>query len=167
MEVLQGGVAGDATNKIYPFKYKVAYQPMRTAGSVLVALDTNEYLNISGGYAAAVTKGLFNMGFSSADAYTTVKTDTYQLLNHTIADAQSTGGVLKCADCHGSTARIDLKGKLGYGLKGPQSTVCTQCHENETWQGYIDGHNKHVTDKKYDCSWCHSFSRPERGLSKP
>ena len=23
---------------------------------------------------------------------------------------------------------------------------------------------KHVKDKKYDCSRCHSFTRPERGL---
>jgi hypothetical protein len=107
------------------------------------------------------------MGFPLTDAYTTVKTDTYQLLNHTIADAQSTGGVLQCADCHGSTTRMDLKGKMGYALKGPQSTVCVQCHGSETWEGYVKGHEKHVKDKGYDCSWCHSFSRPERGLKRP
>ena len=28
-------------------------------------------------------------------------------------------------------------------------------------------HNKHVKDKGYDCSWCHGFSRPERGLRMP
>jgi uncharacterized protein YfaS (alpha-2-macroglobulin family) len=28
-------------------------------------------------------------------------------------------------------------------------------------------HDKHVKDKKYDCSWCHGFSRPERGLTMP
>ncbi len=28
-------------------------------------------------------------------------------------------------------------------------------------------HDKHVKDKKYDCSWCHGFSRPERGLKMP
>lgn len=167
MEVLQGGVAGNTTNKIYPFKYKVAYQPMRSAGNILVALDTSVYLNGLGDYAASVQKGLLNMGFSNADPYATVKTDTYQMLNHTIADAQSTGGTLACSSCHGSTTRIDLKGQLGYGLKGPQTTVCTPCHSNKTWKGYVDGHSKHVTDKKYDCSWCHSFSRPERGLRMP
>jgi len=164
MERLQGSATGDTTNKIYPFKYKIAYQPMRTAGNILVALDTSEYLNGSGDYAAAVTKGLANMGFSSSDAYTTVKTDTYQLLNHTIADAQSTGGVLKCADCHENTARMDLKGQLGYNLKAAQSTLCVSCHERESWPGYSSGHRKHVTDKKLDCVNCHTFSRPERGL---
>jgi hypothetical protein len=42
---------------------------------------------------------------------------------------------------------------------------CTQCHEEEddqlSWQKV---HDKHVTDKKYDCSFCHTFTRPERGL---
>ncbi|MBL8140360.1 MAG: hypothetical protein JNM38_04595, partial [Acidobacteria bacterium] len=41
---------------------------------------------------------------------------------------------------------------------------CTQCHEEEddqlSWQKV---HDKHVTDKKYDCSFCHTFTRPERG----
>jgi hypothetical protein len=26
-------------------------------------------------------------------------------------------------------------------------------------------HDKHVKDKGYDCSWCHGFNRPERGLT--
>ena len=164
MERLQGSAAGDTTNKIYPFKYKIAYQPMRTAGNILVALDTNEYLNVSGNYATAVSKGLLNMGFGSADAYTTVKTDTYQLLNHTIADAQSTGGVLQCADCHENTSRIDLKGQLGYSLKASQSTLCVTCHERESWPGYSAGHREHVIGEKLDCINCHNFSRPERGL---
>ena len=164
MERLQGGVTGDTTNKLYPFKYKVAYQPMRTAGNILVALDTSEYLNGSGDYNAAVSKGLVNMGFSADDAFTTVKTDTYQLLNHTIADAQSTGGVLNCADCHGNTTRMNLTGQLGYGLKTPQSTLCVTCHERESWPGYSSGHREHVNGEGLDCINCHTFSRPERGL---
>ena len=54
---------------------------------------------------------------------------------------------------------------LGYGLKGDPARICTQCHEREddqlSWQKV---HDKHVTDKKYDCSFCHTFTRPERGL---
>ncbi len=171
MEKLQGGVTGDTTNKIYPFKYKVAYQPMRTTGSILVALDTNEYLNVSGGYAAAVTKGMFNMGFATTDPYTTVKTDTYQLLNHTIPDAQSTGGTLVCASCHeastgGAGTKMALK-TMGYAMKAPLATICTQCHGSRNWKGYASGHSGHVTSRKFDCSWCHNFSRPERGGTLP
>jgi len=91
------------------------------------------------------------------------------LLNHTIADAQSARGVLGCADCHENTSRMDLKGQLGYGLKSPESTTCSQgeakgCHGSESWQGNVAGHRKHVTEEKLDCINCHTFSRPERGL---
>ncbi len=158
-----GSVSGAQGNKIYPFKYKTATQPMRTFGSVLIALDTNEYMNRSGDPVLATTKGLFNMGFSMTDAWTWVKTDTYQLLNHEVPPAS--GNALTCNSCHGSTARMDLKGKLGYGLKGPRSTVCVQCHEAEDDAlSFTSMHDKHVKDKGYDCSFCHSFSRPERGL---
>ena len=171
MEVLQGGVTGDTTNKIYPFKYKVAYQPIRTTGSLLVALDTNEYLNLSGNYGAAVQKGLSNMGFATTDAYSTAKTDTYQLLNHTVADAQSAGGVLTCANCHeaavgGAGTKLALK-TMGYSKKADYSVLCTQCHSQKTWRGYVAGHSRHVDSVGADCSYCHSFSRPERGLTMP
>ena len=61
---------------------------------------------------------------------------------------------------------MDLR-TVGYVLKGPQSQVCSQCHCEKPPKPFYDMHNKHVTDKKYDCSWCHTFSRPERGLIKP
>jgi hypothetical protein len=28
-------------------------------------------------------------------------------------------------------------------------------------------HTKHVVNEGFDCSWCHSFSRPERNLNLP
>jgi hypothetical protein len=157
-----GSVSGPLGNKLYPFKYKTATQPMRTLGNVLIALDTAEYMGVSGNPLLATTKGLTNMGFSAMDAFTWVKTDTYQLLNHEVPPVATK--VLGCSDCHGSTSRIDLKGKLGYALKGPVSTVCTQCHGNKSMPSFTSVHSKHVTDKKYDCSFCHAFGRPERGL---
>ncbi len=56
---------------------------------------------------------------------------------------------------------------MGYAMKGTQSTTCTQFHGNEDMPSYTSIHNKHVKDKKYDCSWCQGFSRPERGLKMP
>lgn len=159
-----GSVGGPIGNKLYPFKYKTATQPMRTSGNVLIALDTNEYMNRSGNPTLATTAGLVNMGFSAMDLWGWVKTDTFQLLNHEVPPASS--NALKCTNCHGSTARMDLRGQLGYGLKGPRSTVCFQCHGDEDENlDFYEVHEKHVTDKRYDCSFCHSFSRPERGLS--
>ena len=92
-------------------------------------------------------------------------TDTYQLLNHEVSGSE---GALGCSDCHGSTDRMDLQGELGYQVKGDVQTVCTQCHG---WEGPGDGfywmHSKHVSDKNYDCGWCHDFTRPARNLNAP
>lgn len=170
MDVLQGSVTGDTTNKIYPFKYKTSYQPIRSLQSILIALDTNQYLNINGDYNTSVSNGLVNMGFLGTDAWTTVKTDTYQLLNHTIADAQATGGVMACSDCHESTiggagTKMNLK-TMGYAKKADYSVLCVQCHAMKTWKGYTH-HGRHVDSVGADCSWCHNFSRPERGLMMP
>jgi RecJ-like exonuclease len=113
------------------------------------------------------------MGFSSTDAWDTAKADTYQMLNHTIADAQSTGGVLVCDDCHEPTKQIGGAGKvmalktMGYAKKADYSVLCVQCHNSKTWKGYVSGHSRHVDSVKADCSWCHTFSRPERGLTMP
>jgi hypothetical protein len=105
------------------------------------------------------------MGFGGADAYQWVKTDTLQLLNHEIAPVSATGSVLQCSSCHGSTTRLDLKADLGFGLKGARATVCTQCHGQEDEAlSFSAVHSQHVTEGRYDCNWCHSFSRPERGL---
>jgi hypothetical protein len=62
---------------------------------------------------------------------------------------------------------MNLKGQLGYQLKAAKSTVCSQCHNDRSFSGYESLHDKHVTSKQYDCSWCHTFSRPERGLRMP
>ena len=60
---------------------------------------------------------------------------------------------------------MNLKRDLGYELKGPQGQVCTQCHDTKEPKGFDVIHTKHVTDKEYDCSVCHNFTRPERGLT--
>jgi len=60
---------------------------------------------------------------------------------------------------------MDLQADLGYALKGSESEVCTQCHESEDSMSFTEVHDKHVRSKGKDCSVCHTFSRPERGLS--
>jgi hypothetical protein len=153
---------GDVRNgKLYPFKYKTATQPMTRDGNVLIALDTFEYLKGSGNVTTAIENGLTNMGYPATTSYDWVDTDTFQLLNHGVEPHDN---ALRCSECHGSTARMNLKGELGYSLKGPQSTVCRQCHGSESIPSFTEVHNKHVSSKGYDCSWCHTFSRPERGL---
>jgi len=152
--------------KLYPFKYKTANQPMTIADNRLIALDTLEYLKKSGNVNLSVEKGLLNMGYAANEPYSWVTTDTYQLLNHGVEDSDT---ALRCNDCHGSSNRMNLKEKLGYQLKGEQTAVCNQCHEKEKIEpkDFKSMHKKHVSDKSNDCSWCHDFSRPERGLKMP
>ncbi|MBU1139350.1 MAG: hypothetical protein KKD01_16165 [Proteobacteria bacterium] len=160
----QGGV-NDQNAKLYPFKYKTALQPLATTANQLIALDTSVYFS-GGDPVAAVRSGLKNMGYPEGDLYKWVETDTMQLITHEVPPASQ---ALSCNACHDNTARMDLN-SLGYGLKNSRQVVCTQCHGQEDNKGgaeYLWIHDKHVNDKRYDCSWCHGFSRPERGLRMP
>lgn len=150
--------------KIYPFKYKRANQPMTVNDSRLIALDTYEFLKVSGDADKSIRAGLVNMGYSADESYKWVETDTYQLLNHGISPSS---GALQCSSCHENTTRMDLQGELGYQLKGAQEVVCVQCHSDKGTKSFTAIHDKHVTDKEYDCSWCHGFTRPERTLRMP
>jgi len=155
------------TNKLYPFKYKTAQQPMTTSSpnsppNILIALDTSVFF--AGADAdAATAKGLENMGMSGG-TWKWVQTETFQSLNHQVSPKEQ---ALQCTSCHGSTSRMDLQGELGYQLKASQSVTCTQCHGREDTPSFDSVHSIHVTSRRYDCSWCHTFSRPERGLRTP
>jgi len=147
-------------SKLYPFKYKAALQPLAVSHSQLIALDTSVYFS-TGDAHAATRSGLVNMGYSAFEPYEFVETDTYQLITHEVMPKSE---VLTCSNCHGTTAQVDLKA-LGYALKGPQSSICRQCHSPESPESFMEMHKIHVTEEKYDCSFCHIFSRPERRLS--
>jgi len=158
----EGGI-NESGSKLYPFKYKTALQPLATLPDVLVALDTAVYFS-TGVYDTAVKAGLVNMGYPDSTAYQTVETDTYQLLTH---EVMPKANALTCTQCHTASAtQLNLK-STGYAMKGTQNTTCVQCHGNKSIPTYTSLHSKHVASKQYDCSWCHSFSRPERGLKMP
>jgi hypothetical protein len=59
---------------------------------------------------------------------------------------------------------MNLKGDLGYGLKASETVACSQCRGSKNNPGFKTVHEKHVKDKKFDCSRCCNFARPERGL---
>ncbi len=103
---------------------------MISNGNNLVALDTYEYLNISGDVNAAVESGLINMGYSANEPVEWAVTETYQLLNHGVATAVT----VDCAKCHDS---FDINSdnelnRLGYKLKGPKNQICAQCHREKS-----------------------------------
>ncbi|MFO7716772.1 thrombospondin type 3 repeat-containing protein [Desulfosarcina sp.] len=147
------------SGKLYPFKYKTAMQPVTRADHRLIALNTFEYLKGTGDVDTAIQLGLTAMGYPANEPYDWVLTDTHGMLNHGISPASD---ALSCTDCHGRIDRMDLQGDLGYQLKAEKSTVCSQCHGQKENKSFAVIHDKHVKDKKYDCSSCHTFSRPER-----
>jgi hypothetical protein len=155
-------------SKLYPFKYKTAYQPIATRLNVLIAIDTSVYwtgvfANPADRVAAAIAAGLVNMGFNSGERYAFVNTETNQLITHGVPPAEQT---LACNECHGSTNQMNLK-SIGYQLKNSTQMVCTQCHGAEDEQmNFEQLHRKHVQEEGRGCSWCHNFSRPERGLNE-
>jgi len=157
---------GDITGskaKLYPFKYKTATQPLATTYNQLIALDTSVYFT-SGDADAATGAGLENMGYSSDEPYTWEQTDTMQLITHEVSPKSQ---ALDCIACHTSTDRMNLAGVLGYRLKDSRSVVCSQCHEQKDGEDgpeYTWIHDEHVQEEEFDCGWCHSFTRPERGL---
>jgi len=171
----QGGT-DDTDSKLYPFKYKTAKQAYAGSLNMLIAIDTAKYwampafpyVPTQADITATVTAGLANMGYNSTTPFTWVTTDEYQLITHEVPTASN--NVLACTQCHvNSTAtQMKLVTDIGYGLKKPTSDLCNDCHSLKSYDGtytrFIDIHKKHVTDKKYDCSHCHNFSRPERGL---
>ena len=53
----------------------------------------------------------------------------------------------------------------GFGMWGTTTDVCRQCHGPEPTPNFEELHSKHVEDMGFDCSWCHGFSRSERGLT--
>jgi hypothetical protein len=163
------GDINDPGSKLYPFKYKTALQPKTIGDDRLIALNTYEYLKASGNVDLAITKGLKKMGYPAGEPYEWIATDTYQLINHGVNPVSGTNasGPLSCNDCHNNTGRMDLQGEMGYALKASTATLCIKCHSRESVPSFEAVHQKHVQDKKYDCSWCHNFSRPEKGLSMP
>ncbi len=157
------GDVADPEAMLYAFKYKTAQQPMVSSTGQLIALDTSVFF-ATGDHSAATTQGLANMELDPTLGYEWVETDTFQMLNHEVSPESQ---ALRCADCHATTARMDLQGELGYALKADESVVCFQCHGEEEDKPFEELHDKHVADEGFDCSWCHGFSRPERGLEMP
>jgi hypothetical protein len=173
-----GDVAGDTGTKLYPMKEHWGKLARNDVDNTLIGHSTFEFFR-TGSFCRAVAVGMgldeVNVDPSTVcdgipgalemprDTDTSVvAVHTYQTINHGV---ETIGSALDCNDCHGSTARMNLQVDLGYALKGPESQVCTQCHGSEDSMGFSGVHDRHVRREGKDCSVCHTFSRPERGLS--
>jgi hypothetical protein len=153
-----GAINDPVGTKLYPFKYKTSHQPL--ANGKLIALKVGTFF-ATANYDQAVKDGMAYMGIPTTTPYSTVTTDELQVLNHQVEPGSA---AMACAGCHENTT-VNLRG-MGYTLKAATSVVCSQCHNAKTPGNYTRIHS-HSLNKGYDCSWCHTFSRPERGLTMP
>ncbi|MCG7906934.1 MAG: PKD domain-containing protein [Candidatus Thiodiazotropha taylori] len=161
---LPNGWVNKQNAKIYPMKEHTSKSAVHDASNSLIAHSTFEFFR-TGSFDTAVQHALEQTG-RSGDSYSVKKVHTFQTLNHGV---EASSAALECGACHASLSggplRMDLANDLGYGMKGKEAEVCTQCHENKGSMSFSKIHEKHVKDKGYDCSTCHEFSRPERGLN--
>lgn len=144
--------------KLYPIKVHTSYQPRENTTGRMVQYDVL-WNFMTGKFEEAAQRGLTFMGLGGKP-YAWVNVRAEQLITHGVEPSQN---ALSCTACHQARTQMDLR-TLGYTLKGPQSQVCTQCHGSEDMPSFNSLHNKHVSDEGYDCSLCHTFTRPERGL---
>lgn len=159
------GSVNDTDAQIYPMKEHISNSARHDGSGIIIPHSTSEYF-FTGDFNRAVQTGMEYMGLTGT--WTLVPIHTYQTINHTV---EPTSNALTCGHCHQAYStgqlRMDLQGELGYQLKNSLNEVCTQCHNFKNPKGFEDDHRKHVTDKHFDCSWCHLFSRPGRNLTMP
>jgi len=156
------GIPNGATTtreaKIHPMKEHLSTSAMHDATGQLIPHSTMTYF-LTGDFHQAVADGQAASGLTGS--WTEVDVHTFQTINHGV---ESHDDALECGACHaseeGGPLRMDLQGDLGYQLKGPESVICLQCHEEEEEKPFREIHNKHVRDEGIDCLWCHNFSRP-------
>ncbi len=158
------GSPADHWARLYPMKEHWSRSARHDATGQLIPHSTFKFF-VTGDFNRAVADGMAAVGLSGS--WTTVRVHTYQTINHGVEPADN---ALACGKCHaslsGGPVRMNLA-QLGYALKGPTTQICVQCHGQEPSMSFTNVHNKHVNDKKYDCVWCHSFTRPERNLRLP
>jgi cytochrome c len=163
--------------KLFPFKYKTSEIAMSTDGKI-IAIDTWEYLKVSGNVYTSIDSGVANMraegiqiGDFAGDPDGWATSDTYQLINHGVNPAPN---VADCTQCHGSGS-IDLANDsmldaMDYRLKGVKEEVCGQCHDGSKKlpRTHERMHNHVNKGSGIDCLYCHDFSRAaERNLCSP
>jgi len=154
--VLMAGPLGSRTEagaKITAMKRHEGRQPIDPVTRNLLPLKIGVFFqtaNLIGAIDQGVAAVLWvNHGHDFAE------TERYMGVYHEVAPASQ---ALNCASCHGGN-RLDFAA-LGYT---PLSTrngkpLCASCHSAKT-ASFTYIHDKHVTDKRIDCSNCHTFSK--------
>ncbi|HEY9172017.1 MAG TPA: fibronectin type III domain-containing protein [Verrucomicrobiae bacterium] len=162
---LPNGSVQTPNSKLFPMKLHYSDAAVHDATGLLIPHSTWKFFT-SGDFSAAVAEGQALSNLEGPASVLPVM--EYQTINHGV---EPSANALQCGACHsayaaGGPVRMNLKADLGYALKGAMTAVCSQCHGNKNSKGFAWVHDYHVRGKGYDCSSCHDFSRPERGLTR-
>jgi hypothetical protein len=155
--VLMAGPLGsrtDAGAKITAMKRHTGRQPIDPTTGYLLPLKIGIFFE-TGNVANAVNAGIAAMPGWTNNGYEFAETERYLGLYHEVAPASQ---ALSCSSCHGGT-RLDFAA-LGYTPLSMRNgkPLCSSCHSAKT-ASFTTIHQKHVTDKRIDCSNCHAFSK--------
>jgi len=157
--VLMAGPVGSVSapgSKIHPFKVHTALQPMDLETRYLLPLKIG-FFYMEGDLMNAVPQGQDAVGWPR-NPYDFRQTERWMGLFHEVSPKENAlgyGGA--CTTCHGtSTPRMPLS-SMGYEAVKPVADLCKTCHESKKYS-FGSVHPRH-SQKGYDCSECHSFSK--------
>jgi hypothetical protein len=156
-KVLMAGPIGsvqDSGAKIIPVKHHFGRQPQDPATGRLLPLKIGIFFQ-TGDVSTAVAQGAAAVGWPYS-GHTFAETERYLGIYHEVAPSEQ---ALQCATCHDQN-RLDWAA-LGYTPRTTRNgkPLCESCHERKSMPGFQSLHDKHVRDKKLDCSNCHTFSK--------
>ncbi len=159
--VLMSGPAGtinDPGARIFPFKRHEGNQPVDPVSDRLLPLKIGIFFQ-TGDLTTAVEQGAAGVNWTY-NGYEFAETERYMGIFHEVAPSEQ---ALSCTSCHEGD-RVDFA-LLGYTPKSTNNgkPLCASCHGDKSgaWgpsELFTKVHEKHVTDKKLDCSNCHTFS---------
>ena len=154
------GDINDGGAKIHAFKKHLATQPIEMSGKRLLPLKIGKFFE-TGVIDEAVALGAAAVGWDYS-GHTFADTERYMGLYHEVAPQED---ALNCSSCHNGGTRLDFAA-LGYTPKETRNgkRLCVSCHgdESDEWsrsEFFNKVHEKHVDDKRYDCSNCHTFAK--------
>ncbi|HPS80188.1 MAG TPA: hypothetical protein PLS53_18685 [Thermoanaerobaculaceae bacterium] len=156
-KVLMAGPIGsvqDTGARIIPVKHHLGRQPQDPTSGRLLPLKIGVFFQ-SGDIDQAIVQGAAAVGWPYS-GHTFAETERYLGIYHEVAPSSQ---ALQCASCHDQN-RLDWA-SLGYTPRTTRNgkALCESCHERESMPGFESLHDKHVRDKKLDCSNCHTFSK--------
>jgi hypothetical protein len=150
----------DAGAKIFAFKKHLATQPIQPTERRLLPLKIGKFFQ-TGQIDQAVAAGAEAVEWPYS-GHEFAQTERYMGLFHEVAPKRD---ALNCNSCHNGGSRLDFAA-LGYTPKETYNgkALCMSCHEDESdeWSQselFTRVHDKHVDDKGYDCSRCHTFTK--------